>query len=68
MVAVEHYGSLAVRFLVESVSEGWWVTHKNGDGLEEKAERVSGKEIRGPWVSTRGERQVGGVAPADWPR
>ena len=39
--------------LVESVSADPQLTQMNRDDLEGKDERVSGKELRGPWVCTK---------------
>lgn len=49
--------------LVDIVSADPQLTQTNGDGLEGKDERVSGEELRGPWVCTkrwRPQRMEGG--------
>lgn len=40
---------VAVESLVESVSVGQWVSQRDGEGLEGKAERDSEKELGGGW-------------------
>jgi hypothetical protein len=39
-----------VRPQVESASVGWWLTQGDEGGLEGKAEKVWGQELRRLWV------------------
>lgn len=39
--------------LVQDISLCWSLTQKSGEELGGKAERVSEKDLRGPWVCTR---------------